>query len=191
MSLHINHPVKWSSNVSDEKETYNQRNIFLNYLVLYWGNSSCHPASVTEQFYMFNILKYLKKKNPNPKKLTELLQADRQTDRRTHSAWLPNMIFFSWSVLGYTDFYWWIPDLSTEEQQRRNQICSARGTFHSQNLYKPNLYKWASFVRRMQLLNLLKSTNAARWKWTHIHRHTRIDKKGTFASTGADQTPAW
>lgn len=35
----------------------------------------------------------------------------------------------------------------------RNQTCSARGTFHGQNLYKPNLYKWASFVRRMQLLN--------------------------------------
>lgn len=53
----------------------------------------------------------------------------------------------------------------------RNQICSARGTFHSQKLYKPNLYKWASFVHRMQLLNLLESTNAPRWKWTHTHTH--------------------
>ncbi len=31
-----------------------------------------------------------------------------------------------------------------------NQICHARGAFQSQTLYKPNLYKWASFVRRIQ-----------------------------------------
>lgn len=31
-----------------------------------------------------------------------------------------------------------------------NQICYARGTFQSQTLYKPNLYKWASFVHRIQ-----------------------------------------
>lgn len=51
-----------------------------------------------------------------------------------------------------------------------NQICYAKGAFKSQTLYKPNLYKWASFVHRIKYscsiycctLNRCRSTNAPR-----------------------------
>lgn len=51
-----------------------------------------------------------------------------------------------------------------------NQIYYAKGAFKSQTLYKPNLYKWASFVHRIKYscsiycctLNGCRSTNAPR-----------------------------
>lgn len=62
-----------------------------------------------------------------------------------------------------------------------NQICYARGAFESQTLYKPNLYKWASFVHRIQYscsiyccaANGFRSTNAPRWKWASTHANTQ------------------
>lgn len=54
-----------------------------------------------------------------------------------------------------------------------NQICYAKGAFKSQTLYKPNLYKWASFVHRTKyicsicccILSGCGGTNVPRWKW--------------------------
>lgn len=62
-----------------------------------------------------------------------------------------------------------------------HQTWSSIGTFHSQNLSKPKFYKQASFVHRMELLNLCVCIK--------VNTHTR--RKGTFDLMCADQSPAW